>query len=124
MMNDGKLKAQDEVCPANGFWITLSDREDVQTVLGVSALAADTPPTEEEVTETEIGEERTDPNLRKPARSVETAGTGTVQWTGTSVASAPKLEKFSAWTVVAWVLIGVLLVLGFFVVRMLLMKGS
>lgn len=66
MIQEGKLVLQDEVCPANGYWIFLHERDEVQKFLGVEVprvVSED----EEDITETQSCEEEdvTDPDLNR-----------------------------------------------------------
>ncbi|MBI2711397.1 MAG: hypothetical protein HYX41_00850 [Bdellovibrio sp.] len=51
MVLEGKLTLQDEICPANGYWIFLHEYSEVQSALGVQVPKANSG---DEVTETQI----------------------------------------------------------------------
>lgn len=82
MVQTGELGLQDEVCRSNSYWIHLHEREELKEQLGVEVPRA---PRKhgEEVTETQtetqtgsqsnLSEERTDPELRVSAQSALTA---------------------------------------------------
>jgi hypothetical protein len=57
MIQEGKLGIEDEVCPANGYWIYLYEREEVKRQLGIEAPKAPLVRSDEEVTETETATE-------------------------------------------------------------------
>jgi hypothetical protein len=52
MITDGTLGVQDEVCPANGYWILLHERKEIFEHLGVEVPRA--AGVEDEVTESDI----------------------------------------------------------------------
>ncbi|MEO5970882.1 MAG: hypothetical protein ABIQ95_13220 [Bdellovibrionia bacterium] len=52
MILDGSLGLQDEVCPANGYWILLHERKEIFTQLGVQVPRISG--AEDEITENEI----------------------------------------------------------------------
>jgi hypothetical protein len=64
MILERKLTLQDEVCPANGYWIFLHERDEVKAQLGVDVPRPLGEPGED-VTETQtaLPEDSTDPDL-------------------------------------------------------------
>src|SRR5258708_6436928 len=73
---EGKLTDQDEVCPANGYWISIYERDEVQSQLGISVQKKSNQ-NSDEITETQIpepeDEDRTDPSLVIDASHEHTA---------------------------------------------------
>jgi hypothetical protein len=68
LIRDGQLGLQDEVCPANGYWIFLHEREEVKKFLAIEVPKAAGAGGDEEDTETEIAKsDRTDPGVARPA---------------------------------------------------------
>ena len=65
MIRDQKLSAEDEVCPSNGFWFYLSERQEVVKQLGAD-VGLGPSATVDEVTATGIEDEETDPELKRP----------------------------------------------------------
>jgi hypothetical protein len=62
LISEGKLTVLDEVCPANGYWIYLNEKQEVLKYLGVE-IQGEAPANDEEITETETSYEKspTDP---------------------------------------------------------------
>ncbi len=80
MILERKLTSQDEVCEANGYWISIHEREEIKTHLGIDVPRE--PLAEgEEITETQSSyqeEEGTDPDLSlAPPPEVESVGDNT-----------------------------------------------
>ena len=53
MIEEGKLSLEDEVCPANGYWVYLHEGEEIYQLLGVRVPKRGTG---EEITETQLTE--------------------------------------------------------------------
>jgi hypothetical protein len=68
LIRDGELNYQDEVCQSNGYWIYLHERDEVLRQLGVE-VPKPAAPQGEEVTETGLMGEKTDPTLSDKSAS-------------------------------------------------------
>ncbi|MBY0470591.1 hypothetical protein K2X30_05430 [bacterium] len=81
LVTQRQLTLQDEICPANGYWMYLHEREEVQKVLGV-AVPRLMNSSEEEITETETQTE-TQTEIIEPSAEVLGDGGTTVFMPGT-----------------------------------------
>lgn len=75
LVKQGKLSIQDEVCPANGYWFYLHEREEVLSQLGIEVPRQKKARADDEVTETqtEVLEEDTAPGSGDDAELPELA---------------------------------------------------
>ncbi len=74
---DHKLGLQDEICPANGYWVYLYERDEVIKYLGVEYPVSKDGEHKEDVTETEIvtsSDDTTDPGLDFRRRQMQANG--------------------------------------------------
>jgi hypothetical protein len=72
LIRDGQLSLQDEICPANGYWIFLHERDEVKRALAIELPRSMAPGGEEEITETQT--EATSPEI-EPASEGSLPGT-------------------------------------------------
>lgn len=136
MIQCGKLNPQDEICPANGYWIYLHDSKEVHRLLGVEVSKAILTE-EDEITETQTdaGEDTQDSvpkNISNKIKS-ESASSLTQMENASQKKAAPSLEggslgffpkveivgrieRFSIWRGLAWflVIVGLLLMVVMF----------
>lgn len=144
MVTEGKLTSQDEVCPANGYWIYLHEADEVKKQLGINP-PVDHENAEEEITETQTDldeQEHTDPDIQVPQTATMKAAipdgdapdaTTVISRQSLTPKPAPRkaaparrrvetmgsMEGPSLWRMVAWVLVLVAGIIGFTLVRLL-----
>lgn len=120
LITDGKLGLQDEICPANGYWILLHEREEVKRWLGIDVPFSVSDANEEATdTQTETLTDRTEVEpvlvaVPKPAGNAAQAGSSMMRNLPPRPLHLPPkaIERASFWQGIAWVLVtGVALVL-------------
>lgn len=90
MILSGQLKAQDEICRSNHYWIQLHEREEVSSELGADVLASLSNDTDEEATLT-----RTDPGAGlRPPQSASASAASPESSADDAIPDLPDLAEF------------------------------
>ncbi|MGK5083064.1 hypothetical protein WDW37_07135 [Bdellovibrionota bacterium FG-1] len=128
LIQSGKLGLQDEVCCANGYWVSLHEYQEVERQLGIRMpRAPGDPGEEEEITETQTESVKTQTGLQ-PILSASLPGTPR---SGGSLAPqefaprmrvSPSIETPSIWRGLAWVL--VVMICGIVVAVLRILRSS
>jgi hypothetical protein len=130
----GKLKTNDEICLANGYWVYLYEREEIRRLLGITPPSPS--PTEEEITITATDPDLPDiPEMSEPGADLEqtlilknralrkfnapAAETPTPTRSAPIVLGGNPVEKPAIYKALAWVLGTSVLVILLWVMRVI-----
>jgi hypothetical protein len=108
MIMDGSLGLQDEVCPANGYWILIHERKEIFNQLGVQVPRSSE--AEDEVTENEIPVDELE--KPKPSSANPVSTTFLAQGAPSALSSQPpEDEKIETHKGLAFIILGIGLLL-------------